>query len=973
MSIDSNANGSSAYWAFISYSHADERWASWLHRSLETYRLPKDIAGTSGKYGDIPDRLYPIFRDREELASGANLPARINEALAHSRALIVICSPNAVRSRWVDEEIRTFKAMHGEERVYSLIVDGVPHAAMSGVNGEECFPKPLRYSINTEREMTSEVIEPLAADARSAGDGRNDALIKLLAGLLGIELDVLRRRDERRRRQRNQLWGIAAVVVIVVLSLGIVYSNAQRQEAIRQSNLANDRQQIALARLLAAQSSRMRLEQPGAIEFATLLAVEAASRLDTLETQQALQAAMRLLPPLPFKLGEGFSMAAGQYSHDGRTALVDEGDRLYAFNVADGHLLWQTEKAHQSPLPLTPEDCCVLVLSSKGQWRILHLADGREFEPTPTYLAALNALESDRVQHLEFSSNGRWLVADAVLLQTETGSHWPLLLPYRASSLFIDPTSHWLAVFGKDDLKVINLHEGKLSWTSKQAREANLRFSPDGSLMIVIGTQKLALYETASGEQRFELSCTSDYMDATLSSDNRLLATACGNAVMLHDTRIGTVMSEFQHDRPVSNVRFSHDNKRLLSANYDQTVRIWQLSNHSEIWRAASPGYMTQALFAPNESSILGAGMGGVFLWHMEKEDDVLLETQHHIGTLAASPDSRWLAIASGDDREPVVVVDVQNGEKRRLWHLTQQANLLAFSHDNQLLVASDGEVIEVLPLTGDKPVYQWTLSDRPYSEIIGTAFSPDGELLVAIAGKSTHGYFRLDRCKIDGEAGQPRCTHRETQLPSFLPVSAFFSKDGRKIVISATQSESMLRGNLQIWDTLAEEELRLPPRVINDLSLNSEQHRMVYAMTAGGSVEIADDAGNKTGSISHEGWVSHLDLDPTGQYLAIGLTDSSSGGKNRVVIFRLSTGEEIARFSRGGDFGPLMFLPDGRHLAYSDGTRVRMVAWRVDDVIAKACARLTRNMDCNEWTAWIGQEIYRPACGNLSAANCGQ
>lgn len=935
--------------------------------------MPKDLVGTSGKYGNLPDRLFPIFRDREELASSANLPARINEALARSRALIVICSPNAVRSRWVAEEIRTFKALHGEERIYSLIVDGVPHAARSGSDGNECFPEPLRYRVNAEGVLTPESLEPLASDARPSGDGRNNALVKLLAGLLGIELDVLRRRDERRRRRRNQLWGIAAATLIVVLSAGIVYSNMQRQEAIRQRNLADERQQIALARQLAAQSSRMRLEQPGAIEFSALLAVEAASRLDTLETQQALQSALRLLPPLPFKLGEGFSMAAGQYSHDGGTALVDEGDRLYAFDVADGRLLWQTEKLHQSPLPLTPEDCCVLVSAEKGQWRILRLADGSELEPAPPYVATLNALQTDRIGHLEFSSDGRWLIADNVLLQTENGSHSPLLLPYRANSLFIDPTSRSLAVVGKDDLKMINLPDGKLSWASKQIRDAHLRFSPDGSLMIDLGYRKLVLYDTASGKQHFEVTCNGDYADAALSSDNRLLATACDNAVVLHDTRNGTVMREFEHDRPVSSVRFSRDNMRLLSANYDQTVRVWQLSDYREIWRAACPGYMTQAHFAPDESSVLGAGMGGVFLWPMEKEDGMLFESQHRIDTLTASSDSRWIAFAGGDEREPVAVADVRNGGKRRLWQTSQRASLLAFSHDNLLLAASDGKVVEVLPMSGEKPVYRWALSDHPYSEIIATAFSPDGELLVAIAGKSTRGYFRLDKCKIDEDPGQPRCITRETPLPPFLPVQAFFSKDGRKVAISATMSEDVLRGNLLIWDTLAEEELRLPPRVINDLSLNPEQHRMVYAMTAGGSVEIADDTGNRTGSISHEGWVSHLDMDPTGQYLAIGLTDSSSEGKNRVVIFRLSTGEEVARFSRAGDFGPLIFLADGRHLAYSDGNRLRLVAWRINDVIAKVCARLTRNMDCNEWTAWIGQENYRPACGNLADANCRQ
>src|SRR5436190_7292134 len=33
------------YWAFINYSHLDRRWGEWLHRQLETYRVPKNLVG----------------------------------------------------------------------------------------------------------------------------------------------------------------------------------------------------------------------------------------------------------------------------------------------------------------------------------------------------------------------------------------------------------------------------------------------------------------------------------------------------------------------------------------------------------------------------------------------------------------------------------------------------------------------------------------------------------------------------------------------------------------------------------------------------------------------------------------------------------------------------------------------------------------------------------------------------------------
>jgi hypothetical protein len=105
------------YWAFISYSHADKPFADWLHRSLERYRVPKQIFSQSVGLVEIPKRVFPIFRDREELPASADLSHRINEALRLSRSLIVICSPNSARSRWVNEEIRFFKSLGREDRV----------------------------------------------------------------------------------------------------------------------------------------------------------------------------------------------------------------------------------------------------------------------------------------------------------------------------------------------------------------------------------------------------------------------------------------------------------------------------------------------------------------------------------------------------------------------------------------------------------------------------------------------------------------------------------------------------------------------------------------------------------------------------------------------------------------------------------------------------------------------------------------
>ena len=72
------------YRALISYSHRDAGWASWLHRSLERYRPPKSLIGTTTARGEVPKRLTPVFKDRDELPSATDLGVLINAALAQN-------------------------------------------------------------------------------------------------------------------------------------------------------------------------------------------------------------------------------------------------------------------------------------------------------------------------------------------------------------------------------------------------------------------------------------------------------------------------------------------------------------------------------------------------------------------------------------------------------------------------------------------------------------------------------------------------------------------------------------------------------------------------------------------------------------------------------------------------------------------------------------------------------------------------
>jgi tetratricopeptide (TPR) repeat protein len=208
------------YRAFISYSHADAAAAAWLHRKLEGWRVPARMRRENPA---LPERLAPVFRDREDLALG-ELGPLILSALADSAALVVVCSPDAARSRWVDEEIRAFRASGRGDRVYALIVAGEPGSG----DGRECFPPALREG----------KAELLAADLRPGRDGKELALLRLISGLLGVPLDTLRQRESRRRHQRLFAITTVALVVMLLTSFLAVQAMLARRAAERRQKQA---------------------------------------------------------------------------------------------------------------------------------------------------------------------------------------------------------------------------------------------------------------------------------------------------------------------------------------------------------------------------------------------------------------------------------------------------------------------------------------------------------------------------------------------------------------------------------------------------------------------------------------------------------------------------------------------------------------------------------------------------------------
>lgn len=238
------------YRAFLSYSHADERFAGKLHRWLEAYRIPARLVGTVSRVGarpvQVPRRLTPIFRDRAELAAASSLDQEVRQALSQSDVLLVLCSPAAKNSRWVDAEIELFRSLHPDRPVIAALLEGEP---------EESFPTSL-----VGPDANGVTHEPIAADFRADHDGARLARLKIVAGLTGIALDQIIQRDAQRQLRRVIAITLLTVVLTLSMALMLIFALRAQREAEHQRQQAEGLIEFMLTDL------RQRLEGVGRLD-----------------------------------------------------------------------------------------------------------------------------------------------------------------------------------------------------------------------------------------------------------------------------------------------------------------------------------------------------------------------------------------------------------------------------------------------------------------------------------------------------------------------------------------------------------------------------------------------------------------------------------------------------------------------------------------------------------------------------------
>ncbi len=205
-SANTSGNMPFKYYAFISYKRMDSKWASWLYRKLQNYRLPSKL---SRQYRELPKRLCPVFLDKEDLVPG-NLSESLRQHIALSKYFIAICSKNSrINPQYIDMELQYFLETHNYDytKVIPFIVDDSPRPE------NECF-SPLMQILCVQYQLIGVNITER---------GAHRAFLKVVASMHGLRVAEIESADDIRKRKRAAWISLAAAACLCLCLLGLQY------------------------------------------------------------------------------------------------------------------------------------------------------------------------------------------------------------------------------------------------------------------------------------------------------------------------------------------------------------------------------------------------------------------------------------------------------------------------------------------------------------------------------------------------------------------------------------------------------------------------------------------------------------------------------------------------------------------------------------------------------------------------------
>ena len=890
--MDSTPRPELGFDVFISYSRKDAAFARLLEQALRGYRPPKDLA--------VPQRNLRVFRDEADF-TGAEYHASLDRCLKDSAALLVICSPHSSASEYVGDEIRRFAAHRGKEHIVPILLDGLPNNETADErDGRRAFPATL-----------VEVLPmPLAADYRGFDVKRDrvrkgafaSAWFKTLADIYadyGVDRAKVEGRERRREVRRLRIVAAVSGSVAMALAALTVWALISRNEARRQRDAAQARENEAQARLAFDASS------DGLVK-ATLHAVESVRATQTVDGQISLMRFLAILPHPPVWTLGGPPRAKPP-SIDGRRrglALSRDGTRL----------------------------------ASVGGTGPVRVVDARSGQPIAEF--AVNRRPADRTvaafspdaARLVLGCGHQACVIDAtsgalVARLPEQGAHGRMVW---SASFSPDGRQLAIASYGTDEIRVYDTER----WTPAATLRAgagtgfSVAFSEDGRWLATTGGSirlwRTGEYQSPAAEERV----SGIVWSIAFTRDSAALITA-GNQVQTWAISDGKV--------PTGAVALKGEGAAPIRAHTVRPV-MW---HGRECIAAATPAAayilcdrerLTEVMRVPLSSEIVAtSGDGRTFV--NETEEGTLAQWPLHAGlaalrvaigapveSLVHPPGADWLAAASG--KGDVAVLDAGTWKERRRVRLSEPARQIIASADRRWLIARSTKVIQPIDTStwnvGTAYAFDDEVSGLAFDALDRSLFIVSGSTFVVVQPGEWREHFRV---KHDGRVRTVR-VHRDGRRAATVTHWSAGHDEG----VLLTRVFDLPSGREVAWEFAAGR------GSISQAFLKEELERQKRAL-AGGDAQLLKNS---------ENWQT-LDLEHRGDRPSAGGW-SAQLSRTSMRLEDTATGRAIAELQQESEISEAVFVPsDSPRWLASGGSDGTIAIWPIlsADLADEACARL--------------------------------
>lgn len=658
------------YDAFICYSRKDIDFARRLEKALEAYKPPRDLKA--------PPRYLQIFRDEGDL-TGVEYSQSIERNIQNSAKLMVICSPAARQSQYVNDEIRRFAQAKGAENIIPLIVSGIPNnEAKPEQTADLAFPEALCEVLKMPLAVSYLGFDP-AKDKVDKGDYSN-SWYTLLANLYNLSRNEIERRDLKRRLRRRNI--AIAIVSSVMICLAGLAAYAWMQAKISKS------------RELAAASLNQLNVDP---ELSILLAVEAAGHSHTTQAESALRQALIKSHVRAVLTGHKKAVDAAIFSHDGKKVLTASDDgTIGVWEVTTGKRLLELPK---------PEGF-VGMFFSDGDRQIVAVDDS----------GTRHAWDSVTGKPASFSGNKKISTSAALWRKDEVPK----------------TTGGKMRLRDCVSKQVLEVPAGEM--TEENARDI-MAVSPDIKLLVTSSDYKIFVWDAETGKKLAILQGCDNYIiaidRASFSPDSSKLVTtpkwlttesgggrspSIDKTVTIWEAKTGEEKVVLRgHTGMVKNAFFSPNGRLVVTSSDDGTARVWDAETGRELAiMRGHQGKVGYASFNPQGTQIVTASLDNTArVWDAVSGQD----------TKSDIPKEHWFALS------PQGTLFIGGSDKDDVHYpsFSPDGNLVVTTTNRDLIEvrkADTGEIVHVLKIPPDLNEY-----------FPRAALSPDGQRLAITGG----------------------------------------------------------------------------------------------------------------------------------------------------------------------------------------------------------------------------------------------